>query len=328
MTATTGKRATVAEELSCAIAVRELVVSHFNLARTAVSMAVESALAPSFLAPFENLRRAQQTAAPALSISVAALRCGDAGRLGLDDVSESGAITSSDDGNEIVHVQRNSIAALDRSEGTIHMLARPSAATASWQRAKPLQALLSVFFADRGVDLVHAGIVSSGGAGVLLAGRGGSGKSTVTLASALAGLDILGDDCVALRVTDGAATGYSLFGSVCIEPDHLRSFTRVDARLGGDKAVVTAPGMVSEASIRAVVLPRVTRGAAVTVRPASARDALLALAPSSILKRAVPASAALHRMAQLVRTVPAFHLEMGPVDEIAPRIRQLIAEVG
>jgi hypothetical protein len=58
---------------------------------------------------------------------------------------------------------------------------------------------------------LHAACVGQRGAGLLLFGRSGSGKSTVTLHSLLAGLDFLAEDSVMVRPRDLLATGIASF---------------------------------------------------------------------------------------------------------------------
>jgi serine kinase of HPr protein (carbohydrate metabolism regulator) len=235
------------------------------------------------------------------------------------------------DGDTILHLQRESAIAFDRDSNRVYALMRKAdgRGMASWHRAKPLQVPLSIFFADRGIDFVHGGLVSLDGGGLLIAGAGGSGKSTVSVAALLDGFDFLGDDCVAIDQLHA----FSVFGSSCIERDHLHRFRlgrAVEETRGDGKDVLPlsrwfGDRLVSSTTIRAIVLPRVTHAGAVTVERVSAREALLALAPSSILKRAVPPAEALTRIARLVRSVPAYRLEMGPVDEVGTRLRALLA---
>lgn len=253
------------------------------------------------------------------------------------EVPDTGVVQSGEGG--FVHLHRESVIAFNRDVSRVDALLRVGGAVASWHRAKPLQVALSSFFAERGVDFLHAGLVSSAGNGVLLTGASGSGKSTLSIASLLTGLDYLGDDCVAAAGT----RGFSIYASGCIESEHLRRFPLASdvveatgVRRGGEgegKVVLPlnawfAPRLVRETTIRAIVLPRVTRTSCVSLRPATGRDALLALAPGSILKRAVPAAIAMQRMTRLVATVPVFHLEMGPIVEAGLRIQELLANLG
>ena len=338
MTVTTLARGRAAEEIAArveaALAQGEAESRRLSIARIPVDITAESGIAPFVLTPFAHLRTADDGPAAALRIEVAVLRESDAVALGLDGVPDSGVLTSA--GQTVVHLHRHSAIRLDRDAGLVRAMLREADGLASWQRAKPLQLPLSIFFADRGVDLLHGGLVSLNGRGLLIAGAGGAGKSTLALASVLRGLDFLGDDCVGVGRTDGAFLGFSIFGSSCLERDHLRRFSSVPSPEGGavDEKAVLQPGrwfegrMGAETSIRAIVLPRVTAGGSVTVAPAGGRDALLALAPGSILKRAVPAAGALARMTRLARELPAFRLEMGPVNEAGARMRALLEELG
>jgi len=223
---------------------------------------------------------------------------------------------------------------LDRSRGRLCALVDPLRVDASG-RAKPLQALLSIFCADRGIDLLHGGLVSLDGRGALLAGQSGSGKSTVAFAALVEGLDYLGDDCVAVRWPGNIVEGHSVFACGCLEHDHLERFPgawRGAPDPTGEKAVLTAAAvasrpLVASTTIRAVVVPCVTGATDVRIEPIGAAAALLALAPSSIVKRAVPAAGALARMTRLVKTVPCFRLEMGDVDRVGPAVRALLEEV-
>jgi hypothetical protein len=303
------------------------------IARAPIDIRVEQEVAPFLLQPFAHLR-VDADGAAVLRADVAVLRERDALAMELERVPDSGAVISA--GDSVVHLHRDAAAVFDRADGRIHALVRNTNGVASWQRAKPLHLPLSIFFADRGVDLLHGGLVSLRGNGVLIAGVGGSGKSTLTIASLLAHLDFLGDDCVAAERRDGRVYGYSVYGSTSLERAHLRSFPVVGATRGDGadpKTVLPVAQLfdgriATSTTIRAIVLPRVTRGEHVTVTEASAKEALLTLAPSSILKRAVPAAQALARMAQLVREVPAYRLEMGPIAEAGTRVRALLEELG
>jgi hypothetical protein len=98
------------------------------------------------------------------------------------------------------------------------------------------------------------------------------------------------------------------------------------------KAVV-APGVqrperiASAAAVRALLLPRLTDAPRTTLRRASARDALLALAPSSIVRRAVPGVALLQDLAHLVGRMPCYWLEMSRrPDEIPGCVEHVLRE--
>jgi hypothetical protein len=210
-------------------------------------------------------------------------------------------------------------AALDREAGRIVAMIDGLDLLPHWERAKPLATLLSVWCQDRGVRVVHAGLVARSGEGLLFVGPSGSGKSTASLACAADGFDFLGDDCVGLRPrSDGGFDGLRLYATATLERDHLERSVLVGVRATGpvderNKAIV-APGdrgrLARSARVRAVVMPRLAGRERTGYRRASAREALLALAPSSIVRRAAPGPTLLRDLARLVGEVPCYWLEM------------------
>jgi hypothetical protein len=200
--------------------------------------------------------------------------------------------------------------------------------------------MLSVWCGDREMPLVHAGLVARDGHGVLIGGAGGAGKSTAALACAIAGFDFLGDDCIALGDGgDGTFEGHSLYCSTALAPAQLPWFPTLAGRVtdvtpgDDDKAIVFGaeafPGRLPPvARIRLLVLPRIVPGGPLGARPAGGAEALLALGPSSLARRAVPAHRVLRRLARLVERVPAYWVDVDPrLDQIPPRVGALLAEV-
>jgi hypothetical protein len=199
------------------------------------------------------------------------------------------------------------------------------------ERGKPLHYLLSLWHNDRGTFVIHGGLVSRDGRGVLLAGAGGSGKSSSALACVDGGFEYLGDDCVALEARpDGTFAGHSLYSGAWIDPGHLEWFpTLAEQALppgrGEEKALVLLSHARPERLARttqicAIALPRVTGTATASVRPASQRDALLALAPSSLVLFAPsPGAVGMRRLGQLVRSLPAYWLDVGTDMPSIPR---------
>lgn len=63
-----------------------------------------------------------------------------------------------------------------------------------WVSGSPLQVILGVWFRSHGSQLTHVGAVGNESNCVLLAGKGGSGKTTTTLSCVQDGLNYLGED--------------------------------------------------------------------------------------------------------------------------------------
>jgi len=206
-----------------------------------------------------------------------------------------------------------------------------------YDRGKPLHFPLLLWHSDRGAEVIHAAFVSKNGQGVLFAGKGGTGKSTAALACLEAGFDYLGDDYIGLEASgDGSFQGYSLYSATWLMADHLLRFPRLIPHAiypqhpDQEKTLVllsrTFPRKLSTvASIRVLVLPRITSNPSVQIRPASKAEALLAVAPSSILLRPSSGAGTLNKLARLAKQVPCHWLELGrDLNEIPPRVEELI----
>jgi hypothetical protein len=190
-----------------------------------------------------------------------------------------------------------------------------------WDQAAPFRNLLSWWLAGRGLQQVHGGAVGTSEGGVLFVGKGGSGKSTVSLSTLLEPrLRYAGDDYVALSFGDVPRV-HSLFSSAKLEPDnlsrlpHVRAAVKNEDRLEREKAVLYVheafpEHLASEFPLRAVVLPRITPGQPRFVE-ASAAAALAAVAPSTVLQLRPPRGEALSALARLLERIPAFVLELG-----------------
>jgi hypothetical protein len=209
-----------------------------------------------------------------------------------------------------------------------------------YERGKPLLPLLAVWYHDRGVQLIHAGLVSRNGHGVLLPGMGGAGKSTTALACLDTGFDYLGDDYIGVQAcTDGSFVGHSLYNSVWLEPDHMARFPLLPPHAihgrnpGEDKSLVllshVLPSQLARsATIRVLALPRVSHASGTRFQPASKSEVLLTLIPNSLFTPIPrPGSRGFQRLAQLVDHVPSYRLELGrDLAEIPRRVEELLAE--
>jgi hypothetical protein len=186
--------------------------------------------------------------------------------------------------------------------------------------------------ADVGVPVVHAGMVAIDGDGLLIAGPGGSGKSTVALACAGAGFAYLADDYVGLAHQDGAYTGHSVYCSSHVDAQHIGHFpaAAAAARRSGlltteGKAllfVTDMPGarLDATATLAAIVLPRV-RGGITRVTPATQVEAMIQLAPTSLHMIPLASfSEGFARLSRLVSATPAYWLDLGDDVERIPRL--------
>jgi hypothetical protein len=292
----------------------------FLVAGRAVRVRADAALAP-WLAPLCR-REAYETTVD-LEIDL---------RLG--PCAAAATRIESADGGRVVAIDQPGVSlTFDRRARRIDGFVEPDALP-RWERAKPLGVALTIWASDLGLLALHAGLVARDGAGVLFAGPSGSGKSTCALACGAAGFEFLADDFVLADPASGWRA-HSVFAAAALDARGLARLaadsTAPDAA-AGDKAIVMAghaamPRVGTSAQPVALVLPRLGGAEPTRLRRATKAEALARLAPSSILRRAVPATHNLRQLAALTAALPTYWLEMrhGP-HEIPPVVAGLIEE--
>jgi len=202
--------------------------------------------------------------------------------------------------------------------------------------SRPCQKLLSAWLMERGVQFIHSGMVAHNGRGALFVGRGGSGKSTCSVACLAGGLDYLGDDFIGLATDAGAPMAEGMFASALLGRDHIQRFPELnglDTPTGNAADVKTAlfldalsdSRFMQRSPISAIVLPRVVGTGRTFFEPATKGKALLALAPSSVMYLPRPEKNALEPLSDLVSAVPCFWLNLGAdVHEIPLRVKEML----
>jgi hypothetical protein len=182
---------------------------------------------------------------------------------------------------------------------------------------------------------LHCGVVSKDGRGVLFAGPAGAGKSTLTLACVGHGLDYVGDDYCLFDCSFEPAC-FNLYASAkwstesTIKPEWLVDALPHAVDQSGAKALLYLDELKDRAiaphtRLLAILMPRFAPHQRAGLRAASPLEALRRLAPSTIAQSEADGAFLLGRIAQLVRTVPAFHLDMPEdTDESASVVSLLI----
>ena len=186
-----------------------------------------------------------------------------------------------------------------------------------WERAAPLRPSLFWALGGAGRHLVHAGAVGDDRGGVLLVGARGAGKTTVVVAALHHGLDLIADDYVLLRAGSGWEA-VSVYGTVSVADGVAESKTVLDA------TAATAASVRESLPVRAVVAPRV-RGGRAQLRCVNPALALRAWAPSTALHMPFDEGAVVASLADIVRSVPCFTLDVGDDEsELANALDQVL----
>lgn len=203
-----------------------------------------------------------------------------------------------------------------------------------WEASFPLRLLLHWAGRSRDNVIVHAGTLGYVGRGVLLAGAGGAGKSGTTLAGILSGLSSVGDDYVAICANGGVVEARPVMRLV---KQDIPGLKRLGLR-AGEGALAAPPNWqgkiefdfealspgarVDRLVMTAILIPHLSRSPLTAFRPASSREAMLAMAPSSLFQLFGSWREDFGFIASIARALPAFHLELSEdPSEIAAAIR-------
>ena len=155
---------------------------------------------------------------------------------------------------------------------------------------------------------------------MLLPGKGGSGKSNTSLACLASELSFAGDDfCL---VSNGPPGVFSLYSSAKTRPEDQRRLPFLSPwasdvpRAPGEKILYFLHEHATERPthgfpLRAILVPRVTGRRDTRVGPGSPALALAALAPSTRTLMPNRAGPTFHNLADIVRRVPCYVLELG-----------------
>lgn len=207
------------------------------------------------------------------------------------------------------------------------------------ERSKPLPMLLSIWYYDHDVHIIHAGLIARKGEGVLMGGPNGVGKSTASLICLMNGFDYLGDDQIGLSEgSNGSFTGYSLYNGARLSPfllSQLAPFKSIAIPSDSpkdDKFLVLLsqilPSQIERAAtIRAIVLPRISPIEKSRLRRATKSEVMLRLAPTSFFTPFSSGARGFERLCQLVNRVPLYWLDMSEhLDEIPLLVHQVLMD--
>jgi hypothetical protein len=191
----------------------------------------------------------------------------------------------------------------------------------SYEVSAPLRTIFHWWVNQFGFQFVHSGAVGTIQGGVLLAGKGGSGKSTTALTCLNSELLYVSDD-YCLISADQVPYAFCIYSSAKLNANNIHRVPHVISaisnldRIDSEKAVFFlypyAPAkIVKNFPIRAILLPRISGITETKLTSASPMEALKALALSTMSQLAGAGQASLQIMNRLVHQVPCYHLELG-----------------
>lgn len=190
----------------------------------------------------------------------------------------------------------------------------------SYEISAPLRTILHWWMNHHGLQFVHGGAVGTSHGGVLLAGKGGSGKSTTVLSCLSKDMLYVSDD-YCLIATD-PPYAYSIYSSAKLNADNIQRVPHLMPTLSNrdsmdkEKAVFFLypyfeKKITTGFPVRAILLPLIMEKKETTLTPASPMEALKALALSTMSQLAQAGRDSVQIMQHLVHQVPCYHIELG-----------------
>lgn len=204
-----------------------------------------------------------------------------------------GNFNSSMDGNLFIERRHGLTSVYDHKTRVITSICRGVNTLENDLIAKPILRFLMGILQQKGIHLAHAALVGLNGRGLLVTGKGGMGKSTISSIALRNGLSFCGDDFVALKRTDDGIIGYSLYATLLLYPsqiaqhphfnEHCRVSNSVEIPktaiiLGSDFDAQTVGSLI----VDAIAVPQITEQPLSKLCPMSRAAALRALTPTSV----------------------------------------------
>ena len=206
------------------------------------------------------------------------------------------------------------------------------------EQGAPMRTIFNWWLSSRDYQCVHAGAVGTAEGGVLLTGKGGSGKSTSALSCLDADLLYASDDYCIFK-NEPQPYVYSLYNTAKLngvvdlqrQPKFLPMIHNPE-KAGQEKLMLFLSRSMPEKllpsfPLKAVLLPFVSGKPKTKLSPISSGTALKALAPTSMLQLPGAAQKSFKNMAKLVRQLPCYRLELGTnIKAIPDTILELLAK--
>ena len=191
-----------------------------------------------------------------------------------------------------------------------------------FETGAPLRNIFALWAAEKGFQLAHAAVVGTESGALLIAGKGGAGKSTSALSTLLySDLKYLGDDYILIG-NDAQKTVYTLYTSAKLHATHIKNLPDLESmvsnkdRLDTEKALIFVneyhpKKILRSLPTKAIVLPTVWNNSESRLVRTSSAHALRALAPSSIFQLPGRIKGTFSFFGSFVKEVPAYTLYAG-----------------
>jgi hypothetical protein len=189
-----------------------------------------------------------------------------------------------------------------------------------WACGSPLQLILHWWLRSHGHQLTHVAAVGYPNGGILLLGKSGSGKSTMTLACMKVGMKYVGEDyCV---LSDFPYQAYSIYHSSKLKEKTLDWFPELGChvtnpnRMKGDKALLfhhefQPENILMSCPIKALVILKIEETQKSWLETINPKEALGPLSATTLWQLTHTGPEVFHHLRKLAESLPCYCLHMG-----------------
>jgi hypothetical protein len=219
------------------------------------------------------------------------------------------------------HVASGILSILDFDNGRALLCVRDARDLPTYEIAAPFRMILQAWLSRHGLHFAHAAAVGTDQGGVLLAGKGGSGKSTTSLACLAAGMAFISDD-YCLITSKPLPRVHTVYCSAKTDDRVLKQIRVLGPSRqprndpAGEKALLLlrdkhAHQLVPDLPLLALLAPVVSDQETTTLEPVKALVAIRALAPTTLEQISGPDVSAWKTITSLARQLPCYRLRLG-----------------
>lgn len=190
-----------------------------------------------------------------------------------------------------------------------------------WIGGSPLQLIFHWYLQQYDLQLTHAGAIGYARGGVLLTGKGGSGKSTTTLTCIKAGMNYVSEDyCIISKAPNPHA--YCIYNSAKLESNTLNFFPEMKShivntdRKENDKAFIFQhkcypDKILSHLPLKAVLVLNIKGGSESSLEEIHYQEAIPSLVVTTMWQLVHTGKKTLEHLRDIAAELPCYRLNLG-----------------
>ncbi len=213
----------------------------------------------------------------------------------------------------------NSYSFYNRKSKHGYYLVRNSADIPVWEASSPFRNIFHWWSGDTEYQLIHGAYLSIYGIGIILSGKGGSGKSSTTIGGILNGHKTLGEDY--LLINPYLNEVYSLYCTAKLDHNAINRFPElevfIDARNTNEEKTLLYIEEIRKGAIKIFgkvnfhLLPQVNNGTHTSINTTSSSNSFRSLSPSTIFQLPRLEELSFKKCSKFCRTIPAYEISLG-----------------